>query len=62
MKTSSLMLVLLALSLSACGESEAEKQDKVEAAMFKKVMGGACTRMITPDEARRGVSCKEDKK
>lgn len=61
MKISSLMFLFLTLSLSACGESDAEKRDKAEAAMLKKVLGGACTRMITPDEARRGVSCKEAK-
>lgn len=60
MKTSFLALPLLAFALTACGESQAEKQE-AEAAMFKKVMGGNCTRMITPDEARRGVSCKEEK-
>lgn len=36
------------------GQARQEASDEV----LKKTMGGRCSRMLTPDEARRGVSCK----
>lgn len=58
MKSKIVILSVLALMLSACGESEAEKKAQAEA-NAKKAMSGVCNRALTLEELRRGDSCKK---
>lgn len=58
MKSKIVILSALALILSACGESEAEKKAQTDAKL-QKAMSGVCNRALTLEELRRGDSCKK---